>query len=384
MSSSRVIDAELLSEIAASVGLGFVGAVSLSGLEKIRDHDGAALERWQQAGYAGEMRYMERPAELLARPTALEAQLRSVVSFAIPYLHGSPRPLASPPVGFGRVARYAWGRDYHRVLKRALKRFVAEVVQRAPELAPINFRAFTDAVPTLERAIASTAGTGVIGKNTMLIRPGSGSYLFLAEVLWDLDVMSSPSAVSHRSIEPCGSCNRCLRSCPTGAFRQPRVLDARRCISYLTIEKRGAFSDWESEALGQWVFGCDICQEVCPFNHVAVPKSSVAEFDPDRGAGAQLDLLRLLETPTADEFSKRFAGTAIMRAGWRNMVRNAAAVSANTGFVQAVPRLLALLGADDEGVAVEARRALGKLSEHADGSERRQIQLALGTGTSGS
>lgn len=382
MGSSRAVDAELLLELASSLGLSLIGAAGHEELERLRVLDAPALDRWQEAGFAGEMGYMRRPSSLLAQPTAIEPALRSVISFAIPYLHGNPREVEPPPPGFGRVARYAWGRDYHRVLKRTLKGFIAAVTARLPSLGPITYRLFTDAVPMLERAIAAQAGVGVVGKNTMLIRPGSGSYLFLAEVLWDLEVKLPTAPRNSRSSDPCGSCSRCLTRCPTGAFVEPRVLDARRCISYLTIEKRGPFSEWEAAALGNWVFGCDVCQEVCPFNHKAVPRSTVSEFEPERGAGSLLELERLLSIPSADAFAQRFAGTAIMRAGFKNLRRNAVAVVANTTHLPAIPLLLELFTREDELLRGEVARALRRLVPHTDGAERRRILAAIASGTS--
>lgn len=382
MGSSRTVEAELLQEIASAMGLSLVGAVGAAELEQIRLHDGPALERWQAAGFAGEMGYMERPSTLLAVPVSLEPSLQSIISFAIPYLHGSPRRPDPPPPGFGRVARYAWGRDYHRVLKRSLKLFIAAVTDRAPQLKPITYRLFTDAVPTLERALAAQAGIGLVGKNTMVIRPGSGSYLFLAEILWDLDVQLPKVTRARPSVDPCGSCTRCISSCPTSAIVAPRVLDARRCISYLTIEKRGPFSDWESSAVGDWVFGCDVCQEVCPFNHVAIPRSTIAEFEPARGAGDLLSLEQVLAIPSPEAFTRQFAGTAIMRAGFRNLRRNAAAVAANTRYLPAIPALLELCRLEEEGTRCEAERALRALAPFTDGLERRRIRAVIGPGTS--
>ena len=388
VSSSRIIDFELLQSAADAVGISLVGGLTDAAIDTCFEQDRLALERWQLAGNAGEMRYMERSADLLTRPKALEPQLRSILSFAIPYLQSSPRSSESSVAGYGRVARYAWGRDYHRALKHRLKRFVSEVAARRPDLNPITYRLFSDAVPMLERAIAKHAGLGFIGKNTMLIRPGHGSYYFLAEVLWDIEVRdpsitsSAESAESQQKKEPCGSCRRCLNSCPTEAFDEARVLDARRCISYLTIEKRGEFNDWESAAVGGWVFGCDVCQEVCPFNHEGIPRSALKEFSPESGAGEALSIVDLLTIPSPEAFLSRFAGTAIMRAGWLKMMRNAAAVAANSAYLPAIQSLIPMIAADDRGVSREARRSLRKLATLADGLDRRRIITALNSGPS--
>ena len=205
---------------------------------------------------------------------------------------------------------------------------------------PIEYRVFADSVPLLERALARRSGLGFIGKNTMAIIPKQGSFFFLGELLWNLEVERPEK--SPRSQASCGSCTNCLVGCPTGAFVEDRVLDAGRCISYLTIEKRSALTYQERAWIGEWLFGCDICQEVCPFNIVPLKKGlgpHVPELGRDAGVGATISLERVLRMRTDDEYRAVFQGTAVMRAKREGLARNAAVVAANTHAENLFPLL---------------------------------------------
>jgi epoxyqueuosine reductase len=306
------------------------------------------LQHWQDAGYAGDMSYMKRPVDLLAHPEQLFAELRSVVVVGAFYDRAQREPLKS---GFGRVARYAWGRDYHKVLRKRLRSFVADVERELGH--PVKHRIFSDSVPLLERALAQASGLGFVGKNTMVITPRLGSFMFLGEVLWELEVVGSPQpimsqsptleiSVPHHGKSNCGTCSRCLDSCPTGAFVSEYVLDARRCISYLTIEKRGGLSLAERRWIGEWLFGCDVCQEVCPFNTVSIKtrrNPDFPEFDQSAGVGQSLSIAEILAIRADAEFIGRFAGTALTRAKREGLLRNAAVVAANTQCHALLPDL---------------------------------------------
>ncbi len=320
-----------LQELARGVGLDVVGVTDAAQLH----HDLEHLKGWQEAGYAGDMEYMLREPELLASPERLLEGARSVVTVALAY-DRAPRPVLAP--GFGRVARYAWGRDYHKVLRKRLELLIRGVEEHLGR--SLSFRVFSDSVPLLERALAKRSEISFIGKNTMAIVPGRGSFFLLGEVLWELDIVDcnreTPSA-SH-----CGTCTNCLSRCPTQAFVSERVLDARRCISYLTIEKRGPLTYEERVWIGEWVFGCDICQEVCPFNFVSLKKgsrASIQEFNAEQGVGPALDLGRVLKLRSHDEFVGHFGGTALMRAKREGLLRNAAVVAANTCAVELIEPL---------------------------------------------
>jgi epoxyqueuosine reductase len=326
------ISFQTLSEFAAHEGLAIVGVSTPDGLGADRER----LEAWQSAGYAGEMSFMQRESELLAGPARLLDGVRTIVSVGAYYDRGPRAPLRS---GYGRVARYAWGRDYHKVLRKRLESLARAISDHLG--GALVYRVFSDSVPLLERAVARQAGLGFIGKNTMLIIPRAGSYLFLGEILWNLEVADLPSL--HSEVRgSCGSCSRCIDSCPTGAFVSERVLDARRCISYLTIEKRGALSWIEREWLGEWLFGCDVCQDVCPFNVLPLKKRlspAWEEFSPEAGSGQLLSLAELLSIRQNDDFVARFGGTPIMRTKREGLLRNACVVAANTASFHLVPIL---------------------------------------------
>jgi epoxyqueuosine reductase len=349
----------LLQEAANSAGIRIVGTTDCGPIPQAE----AGLEAWRAAGHAGEMGYMMR------RFPAMEQLLpgvKCVVSFAVYYDRAARPPLARC---HGMVARYAWGRDYHKVLRRAGEAFVRELERRLA--GTMRSRVFSDAVPLLERAIGERAGLGFIGRNSLLIRPGEGSFSFLGEVLLDAEVENTEAKKSGGS---CGSCVRCIADCPTGAIVADGTIDARRCISYLTIEKRSALSRDERAAIGAWLFGCDICQDVCPFNHRGLKREAAphyAELSHSAGAGSSLDVRALLAIRTHEEFSARFAGTPLMRAKREGLLRNAAVVAANTDCGEAAESLAAALEHDASPmVRQHCLWALFELGERCDNPGR--------------
>ncbi|MGD2136384.1 MAG: tRNA epoxyqueuosine(34) reductase QueG [Gemmatimonadales bacterium] len=276
-----------------------------------------ALLAWLDAGMAGTMTYLHRQSRRRREPTAIvPGATRAIVLTAGYYQRDTP-----PPPGSGRVAKYARGLDYHEALGGALERLAT----RIQELGPPGTiaRPFVDAGPVPERELAQRAGLGWIGKNTMLIQPRRGSFFFLASVLTDLDLAVDAPFDSDR----CGSCRRCLDACPTAAFPTERVLDSRRCISYLTIEYRGEIPGDLRHGMGRWVFGCDICQDVCPWNQkFATPaRDGLLRLDP---SVEHLDLEALL-VATDEEFRQDFGATALDRPGATGMRRNARIARAN-------------------------------------------------------
>jgi epoxyqueuosine reductase len=313
---------------------------------EVLSEDREYLKAWQEAGFAGDMAFMQRDPDLLSAPQAIFPSARSIVVIGAFYDRGKRDEL---PHGHGRVARYAWGRDYHKVLRKRLQ-MLCQLVERQLAVS-LEHRIFADSVPLLERALARRAGLGFVGKNTMVILPRAGSFMFLGEILWDLEVDAVPDTVSSGVVSPvvaeliqarCGGCSRCLDRCPTGALVNERVLDARRCISYLTIEKRGFLASIERAWLGEWIFGCDVCQDVCPFNAISISKRvkpDCEEFLPEFGAGRSLNLVEVLSIRSDGEFVKRFGGTPLMRAKREGLLRNAAVVAANTGVFEALAAL---------------------------------------------
>ncbi len=313
----------------------------------------ARLEAWAAAGHAADMRWMTRNPPERATPRTLLDAVRSVVTLAVDYW--TPAPPFEAEGRYGRVARYAWGRDYHDVVIPRLRELGAALLDVVD--GATRFAVACDHSPILERAAAARAGLGFPGKNTCLLLPRRGSWVFLAEILLDAELEPTPPAPQ----EHCGTCVRCLDACPTGAFPAPHVLDARRCVSYLTIEHRGVLPRALRPRLGPWVFGCDDCQDVCPFNRFA-PLSDRPEFAPDFGVGPRLDLPGLLRLRHDDAFRARFAGTPLLRPKRRGLLRNAAVAAANVGATCAVPALVSCATDDAEPlVRAHALWALGRL-----------------------
>lgn len=368
----KSISLAALRECASLAGLSIVAVTDAQDLELDRER----LESWQQSDFAGDMSFMRRDAGLLSGPRKLLDSVRTIVSVGAYYDRAARGPL---PVGYGKVARYAWGRDYHKVLRKRLEMLGSLVSERVGHL---EYRVFSDSVPLLERAVARKAGLGFVGKNTMLIVPRAGSFLFLGEILWNLDV-TGVSTLGTATSARCGSCARCLAECPTRAFVSERVLDARRCISYLTIEKRDSLS-WEERGwLGDWIFGCDVCQEVCPFNTLSLRSRrgpDLDEFSPLYGAGEALSLQELLNIPDDKGFIARFAGTPLTRAKRQGLLRNAAVVAANTGAVGLLPVLRRVAVEDSSAMvrqhALWAACVLTRLEDGARGAVQRLLDLA--------
>src|SRR5437773_1882470 len=230
------------------------------------------LRDWLDRGFAGEMTYLHRHAEARRDPSSILQDVRSVVMVGMNYLAGRDDAASPPGSHAGRVARYAQGADYHDVLRARLNQLLAWVQEQVPGCAG---RGVVDTAPLLERDFARRAGLGWFGKNTMLLNKRLGSYFFLGALLLDLELQPDPvHETSH-----CGTCTACLDACPTNAFVGPGLLDARRCISYLTIELRGPVPAEHRESMGDWLLGCDVCQEVCPWNRKAPPGTEVT-FQP--------------------------------------------------------------------------------------------------------
>jgi epoxyqueuosine reductase len=275
----------------------------------------ADLDRWLAAGYAGTMTYLHRQADKRKDPRHIMPAATAAVVTLANYFHG-------PGESAARVAQYAWSADYHRVLGTRLERLAAAIRDLAPAA---RTRAYVDAGPVPERELAQRAGLGWIGKNTLLINTEIGSFTFIGVVLTDADLSPDLPFEADR----CGTCRACLDACPTDAFVAPHTLDARRCISYLTIERRGEFTPPERASVGDWLFGCDVCQDVCPWNVRFARPTDDLELAP-RAEIAAPDLPGLLALDTA-AFVARYGDTPFARPGAAGMRRNAAAVRANEG-----------------------------------------------------
>ena len=278
----------------------------------------AALDGWLARRYHGEMRYMERQAATRRQPARAWADARS----AVVALHNYWQADAEPAAGRGRVARYALGDDYHAVLRTKLERLGAGLVSAA---GAGRYRTYVDAGPLPERELAQRAGLGWFGKNTMLIHPRIGSFTFIGVLLTDLVLAHDQPFEADR----CGTCRRCLDACPTGAFPEPRVLDATRCISYLTIEARSPVPDALKPAVGDWLFGCDVCQVVCPWN-VRFAEETAEPAYRARPA-AEWPALQAIAAMSERQFDDAFGTTALVRAGRAGLARNASVVIENDG-----------------------------------------------------
>ena len=368
----------VLEERARGAGFDLVGVASA---EPLRE-GGERLREWQEAGMAADMGYMHRPVELLSNPKKLQKSARSVVSLGVSYYPGD-HPKNE---GGGRVARYAWGRDYHEVIKARLFRLREELEEELG--VRIKARGFTDAVPLLERSAAQRAGLGFFGRNACLINGEVGSYFFIADLIVDLDLTPySPGTGT------CGRCSRCLDRCPTGAIKAPGVVDARLCISYLTIENRGEIPRHLRPKVGDWAFGCDVCQEVCPYNKTKASRSRWPEFSAESGHGPYLKIEEVLEIRTDGEFEKVFAGTPLTRPGRAGLLRNCCVAAGNLKRGEAVPALVRALREDSSAlVRGHAAWALGEIGgaeaslgeafeTEKDGWCREEIGLALAGGT---
>ena len=362
-------------------------------------HDGAFAD-WLRRAYHGEMAYLTRTAETRLHPERFLPWARSVVSVALnyynPYLretgptnreqraanHRTPdvRGAAAGP-GRGWISRYAWGADYHDVMGEKLERLLAFV--RAETAQDVQGRVFVDAGPVLDREVGARAGIGWFGKNTNLLSMRIGSFFVLGELFLELDL-----DWDHPVRDRCGRCRLCLDACPTNAFVGPYVLDARKCISYLTIELKGAIPHALRPLMEAHIFGCDICQDVCPYNTKGRATGEPA-FQPRPGLDAP-ELIPLLRLTDA-EFKARFRGSPILRAKRHGFLRNVCVALGNLGFAAAVPALAqALVGDPDALVRAHAAWALGRIGgaqaegvlgeaagREADSAVREEIAMAL-------
>jgi epoxyqueuosine reductase len=342
------------------------------------DH-GDHLLRWLAAGRHGEMRYLEANCERTLDPTRWRSGVRSAIALAVDYGSG-PVELA----GGGRIARYAGGRDYHRWLRERV--FTLRERLEAAGVPHGSMIGGTDAVPVLERALAVRAGIGFLAKSAMVISPVHGPYLQLAELLTGLDLPADPPAPGS-----CGTCTACLDACPTGAITAPFQIDARRCISYTTIELRGSVPEPMRQAHGDWLFGCDICLEVCPFTRRSRRREQVgAERPPELQPHRIVATWTLVDVLTMSEarYEAEFTGTAMRRATRSGLRRNAAIVMGNRGDDAALPALVTALADMDPVLRAHAAWAIGRIDprhqalqgarqREADPTVRAEIERAM-------
>ncbi|OGL58110.1 MAG: tRNA epoxyqueuosine(34) reductase QueG [Candidatus Tectomicrobia bacterium RIFCSPLOWO2_12_FULL_69_37] len=338
---------------------------------------------WLGLGYEGEMAYLRRRPEVRSDLRRVWPETRSALVVAIRYR--SEEALPSPALLPGKIASYAHGGDYHKFLKKRLLRLLRDLKELDPGM---DGRSYVDTGPILERNLAVRAGLGWQGKNSLLLHRALGSYFFLGALLLNRPLPAdAPFAEEH-----CGTCARCIEACPTGAIVAPGVVDARRCISYLTIELRGPMPRELRPLVGAHFFGCDICQEVCPWN-ADTPPASEPRFAPRTGVRSP-DLLDLLEMDE-EAFAKRFRGTPVMRSRYDGFLRNVAVAAGNTGGGEAVAPLMRALRHREPLARGHAAWALGRIGRRLGGDAirpglegrlasephpwvREEIELALG------
>ena len=316
------------------------------------------FEHWLAQGHHGTMDYLasERSRARRRDPREIMPECKSILVLATPYSPPSQTRVnrsASKDEAdrlSGRIASYAWGKDYHDVLPARMKELVQFIEEKAGY--QVKNRWYTDTGPLLERELAQRAGIGWIGKNTCLINPKHGSYFLLSEILLDLALEPDPASVTDH----CGTCTRCIEACPTGCILPDRTIDATRCISYLTIELKDDIPVKLRDKIGNWVFGCDICQMVCPWNRFA------EEGDPAFGNRGSSQHLTEELSISGTEFSQRFKGTPVKRAKRRGYLRNVAVALGNTGDLHALPVLQNALNDEEPLVREHAQWAINKIT----------------------
>ncbi len=375
----RLADTVWIVDQAKSMGFELCGVVRA---ERFPELD--QTSEWLARGYAGEMKYLADPRR--SDPRSVLPGIQSVIVCLLNYNTAQPLSAAPSVVGAdgeprGWISRYAWGDDYHEVLRDRLERLVEFLRERFAE--PFETRAYVDTGPIQERVLAKYAGLGWLGKNTLLLNQMLGSFFFLGVILTTLDL--EPTVVANELPPPdlCGSCRRCLDACPTQAFVEPYVMDARKCISYLTIELRGPIPEEYREAMGNHVFGCDICQDVCPWNRRA-PIATIRQFQPkvfssleENHAGTSLPSqdeslflprLEWLAGLNESDFRELFRGSPIKRTKWRGLMRNTCIALGNSGVRRGTgshARISALLerlaGSREQVIAESARWALSRI-----------------------
>jgi epoxyqueuosine reductase len=364
-------------EITASVLLTrakVLSALNLQDTIEVLDYNRKHLETWQEHGYAADMKFMQRPPELFCDIRHFLPEAKSLLVFALPYsVPGGKDPEC--PRGFGRIARYARGRDYHKVFRDLLLNILEDISSRTNARG----RVFTDAVPLLERALAAGSGLGFIGKSAMNIIPGIGTWFFIGEILLDCEIEGIPEITASKG--SCGSCMNCISECPTNAFVGPRVLDAGKCISYLTIEKRSVHSEEEAGMLGDWIFGCDVCQEVCPFNMHGKEVTPWEYFKPEYGVGAFLNIPELLSVRESGAFRKKFSHTPLMRAKREGLIRNGLCVLQNQKASEYYKEVIDCFQNDTSDlIRAQAAQTLNKFLDAENGAVATEIHTVLSQG----
>lgn len=358
------LDRKTLARLAAEAGLIVSGVASPEPFHQARDYVIDHIERGHLSGFTW---FTTERTEQSSDPRTLHEEIRSIVSVAIPYWSGE-YPLPDTELR-GRISRYAWGRDYHKTLKNRMKQLhsaIGEAIGR-----DLDSRLLSDTARAFDRAIAARAGVGWYGKNSMIIIPGHGSWAMLGELYLDIEIEPDEPLTNN-----CGRCRICIDKCPTGAIVEPYRVDANRCISYLTIEERGPIPRELRPLMGNWVFGCDVCQDVCPYTGAAAIVDDPA-FRPATHDNVYPSL-EFLMTMTEAQFRTTFSGTPVTRTKRRGFARNAAIALGNSGDPRAEPLLKLGLEHDEPLVRGHAAWGLKHLLGD-DGHKRLSVALQCET-----
>jgi epoxyqueuosine reductase len=368
-------DTAWIAQRARTLGFDLCGVVRAEKFPEL-----ARTEEWLARGYAGEMKYLSDPRR--ADPNTAMAGVRSVIVCALNYNSAAPRSIealkSDSAKERGWISRYAWGDDYHEVLQEKLRGLAGALRERFAQ--PFEARIYSDTGPVNERVLAKHAGLGWVGKNTLLLNRKLGSWFFLGVILTTLELTPTVGPAEMPPRDLCGSCTKCIEACPTDALVEPYLMDSRLCIAYLTIEFRGSIPEQLREPMGRHVFGCDICQDVCPWNRRA-PVTDVEAFRPrtffetsEEPAEASepesllLPRVEWLASLSEEQFRSYFRGSPIKRTKWRGLVRNACIALGNgiprrgsEQYERACAILRKLVVSQDEGIAESAQWALSRI-----------------------
>jgi len=340
---------EAIKAFAENLGFDLVGIVPFRPVKEAE----AFLKKWTAKNYHGEMRYLENFKERRERLRGKIPDAQSLIVLGVNYFPGGAKPGMKASFPQGRIARYAWGKDYHEAVREKLRKLEGFLREKHPETRCVSC---VDTEPLFEKAYAEKAGFGFCGKHTNLLTKRFGPWVFLAEIVTNLKPDFDPPKAKGN----CGHCRRCLDACPTKAILPSREIDARRCIAYLTIEHKSIIPEELRPLMKDWVFGCDECLKACPFAKFS-KETGWLEFKPEAGFGSSLDLLSLFRIKNNRDYKRKFEGTPLSRASRKMMLRNASVALGNLKAKEAIPALEQALENEAPLVRIHAAWALGRI-----------------------
>ena len=349
---------QLITDIAFDLGFDAVGITLANELPESNEH----FLSWRDRGFAGDMNYLLRENPINAKPKQILPDAKSLITLLVNYY---TKPPDDPGQDYARVASYAVGKDYHKVLKKKIRQFQERIKKEIS--GDFLSKGFSDSVPLLEKSFARNSGLGFFGKNTLIINKPFGSYFFICELISNLEI--EPIEKINGT---CGKCTRCNDICPTDALVNEYQLDARKCISYLTIENKGMVPVDLREKIGSWIFGCDLCQEICPYNK-KINETTWDEFKPSSGVGHWLSLKEILSIKSESEFHEKFCHTPLSRPKRSGLIRNAAIVAANRLSEEVLPELIWL--SENENDPLIKEHVLWALSKYPDRKAKQILEM---------